>query len=177
MVHFKPISDRMCYLRIRGRYQHISIINIHAHTEEKEDDTKNEHYELLEEEYSKLPGYDLKIILGDENAKIGREEEYRPAIGSFSKHDVTNDNGKRLIDFARGGNMIVKSTCFQLKEIQKDYKFIHSVWVRHGAIQGIMAAAGVAGGFTSTFDSAGNGFVMNDFIMQWTLKHETELKL
>lgn len=23
----------------------------------------------------------------------------------------------------------------------------------------------------------GNGFVMNDFIMQWTLKHETELKL
>ena len=35
-----------------------------------------------------------------------------------------------------------------LQEIQKDYKFIHSVWVRHGALEGLMAAAGVAGGAT-----------------------------
>jgi len=35
-----------------------------------------------------------------------------------------------------------------LQQIQQDYKFIHSVWVRHGALEGLMAGAGVAGGAT-----------------------------
>ncbi|KAK5638637.1 hypothetical protein RI129_012932 [Pyrocoelia pectoralis] len=83
----------MSYLRVRGRHRKISFINFHAHTEEK-DDIKNEFYDQLEEEYNKIPKYDTKIILGDANAKIGKEEEYRPTIGKFSKHEITNNNGK-----------------------------------------------------------------------------------
>jgi len=33
-----------------------------------------------------------------------------------------------------------------LNEIQRDYKFIHSVYVRHGILQGFAATAGIAGG-------------------------------
>ena len=42
-----------------------------------------------------------------------------------------------------------------LQQIQQDYKFIHSVWVRHGALEGLMAAAGVAGGATLGAFTAG----------------------
>jgi hypothetical protein len=33
-----------------------------------------------------------------------------------------------------------------LQEVQRDYKFIHSVYTRHGVVQGLLATAGIAGG-------------------------------
>jgi len=33
-----------------------------------------------------------------------------------------------------------------LQEVQKDYKFIHSVWTKHGVAEGLLATLGVAGG-------------------------------
>lgn len=35
-----------------------------------------------------------------------------------------------------------------LQEVQQDYKFIHSVWAKHGAFEGMLTALGVAGGAT-----------------------------
>lgn len=44
----------------------------------------------------------MKIVLGDANAKIGKEYlQYKPIIGNFSKDEITNDNGKLLIDFTK----------------------------------------------------------------------------
>lgn len=50
---------------------------------------KEELYEQLEV-VSGLPEKDIKIVLGDCNAMIGREEYYLPAIGKYSKHANTN---------------------------------------------------------------------------------------
>lgn len=33
-----------------------------------------------------------------------------------------------------------------LQEVQRDYKFIHSIYTRHGIVQGFLATAGIAGG-------------------------------
>lgn len=119
VVDFKPLSDRMCYLRLRGRYQKVSLINIHAPSEDKNIDTKEEYYGRLDREYDKIPRYDMKIILGDANAKIGREEVYQTVIGKFSKHEKTTENGKLLIDFSKEKELIIKSTDFQRKDIHK----------------------------------------------------------
>lgn len=119
IVEFKPITERMCYLRLRGKYQKMVFMNIHAPTEEAGMEQKEAFYNKLDTEYEKLPRYDLKVILGDANAKIGREEQFRPTIGKFSKHEKTNENGQLLIDFAREKGMIVKSTYFEKKDIHK----------------------------------------------------------
>ena len=65
------------------------------------------------------PKRDVKIILGDLNAKIGQEEVYRPIIGKYSVHTLSNDNGIRLIDFACSKNMVVASTLFNHTDIHK----------------------------------------------------------
>lgn len=36
IVEFKPITERLCKIRIRTRYRKMSIINVHCPTEEKE---------------------------------------------------------------------------------------------------------------------------------------------
>src|SRR5699024_10754507 len=94
-------------------------INIHAPTEDKSIEEKEEYYEDLDKEYSRIPKYDIKIILGDANAKIGKEDRYRPTIGRHSKHDKTNGNGEKLIEFAMEKNMVIACTTFQRKEIYK----------------------------------------------------------
>ena len=61
----------------------------------------------------------MKILLGDFNAKIGREKIFQPTIGTESVHPVSNDNGIRLVNFYTSKNLIVKSTTFPHHNIHK----------------------------------------------------------
>jgi len=54
----------------------------------------------------------MKILLGDFNAKVGREDIFKPIIGNESLHEVSNDNGVSVLNFATSRNHIVKSTTF-----------------------------------------------------------------
>ena len=58
---------------MRGRWSNIIVLNVHAPSEEKSDSLKDSFYEELEQVFYHLPTYDLKILLGDFNAKVGRE--------------------------------------------------------------------------------------------------------
>jgi hypothetical protein len=42
----------------------------------------------------------MKIILGDFNAKVGREYIFKLTIGNESLHEISNDSGVRTVNFA-----------------------------------------------------------------------------
>jgi exonuclease III len=94
------VSDRMSYTILRGRWCHIIVLNVHAPTEDKTDDVKESFYEELERMFEKFPKYHIKILLGDFNAKVGREDIFKPTIGNESLHEISNDNGVRLVNYA-----------------------------------------------------------------------------
>ena len=116
---FTPVSERIATIRIKAKFFNISLICAHAPTNDKDDDVKDTFYANLEDIYDRCPSHDVKIVLGDFNGKIGRESFFSPTIGQFSLHHTTNNNGKRLIDFAMGRNMVVSSTKFQHLNIHK----------------------------------------------------------
>jgi hypothetical protein len=39
----------------------------------------------------------MKILLGDLNAKVGREDIFKPTIGNESLHEIIIDNGVRVV--------------------------------------------------------------------------------
>ncbi|XP_045494840.1 craniofacial development protein 2-like [Colias croceus] len=119
VLRFDAISERICVLRLKGKFSNITIINAYAPTELADEETKDSFYDDLENVYEQAPQYDVKILLGDFNAKVGKEEVFMPAIGRHSKHDRSNDNGIRLISFASSKNMVIMSTVFPHKNIHK----------------------------------------------------------
>jgi hypothetical protein len=61
----------------------------------------------------------MKILLGDFNAKVGREDIFNPTTGNVSSHKISNDNGVRVVKFATSKNLVVKSTMFPNCSIHK----------------------------------------------------------
>jgi exonuclease III len=119
VMDFQPISMRLCKLRLRGKFHNYSIVCVHAPTEEKSDHEKDILYELLERAQDSCPVHDVKIVIGDFNAKIGHSDNARPFVGKDSLHDESNNNGGRLTNYAVSQNMIIGSTKFPHKRIHK----------------------------------------------------------
>ena len=61
----------------------------------------------------------MKFLLGDFNAKVGREKIFKPTIGNESLHQYSNDNGDRIFNFATLKNLVVKNTMFLRRNIHK----------------------------------------------------------
>jgi hypothetical protein len=108
------VSARMSYIVLRGRWCNIIVLNAHSPTEEKGDDSEDSLYEELEGGFDHFPKYHMKILLGDFNAKVQREDAFKPTIGNESLHQDSNDNGVRVVNFATSKNILVKSMLFPL---------------------------------------------------------------
>ncbi|PNF27173.1 hypothetical protein B7P43_G07841 [Cryptotermes secundus] len=101
------ISDRISYIILKGHWCDIIVLNVHATTGDKIDDIKDRFYEEQEHVFDKFPKYPMKILLGDFNAKVGREDIFKPTIGNESLHDISNDDGVRVVNFATSKNLTV----------------------------------------------------------------------
>jgi len=93
-------SDRLSYVVLRGRWPNIIVVNVHAPSGKKSEESKDSFYEELKQVFNHFPKYHIKILLGDFNAKVGREIIFKPTIGQESLHQDSNDNEVRLVNFA-----------------------------------------------------------------------------
>lgn len=57
--------------------------------------------------------HDIKIIIGDMNAKIGKEEIQEEHIGRHRLYYESHDSGNRVINFVASKNTVVGSTTFE----------------------------------------------------------------
>jgi hypothetical protein len=112
------ISDRM-YIILRGRWRNIIVLNLHVPCEDKGDDEKDNFLEKLGRVFEQFPRYDMKIILGDFYAKVGRENIFKPTTGNENLHEISNDNGVTVVNFATSKKLVVRSTMFPHRKIHK----------------------------------------------------------
>jgi hypothetical protein len=113
------VSDRMSYIILRGRWCNIIVVNVHASCEDTSSDKKDSLYEELGCVLDQFPRYNMKILLGDFNTKVGREDIFKPTVGNESSHEISNDNGVRVVNFVTSKNLVVKSTMSPHHSIHK----------------------------------------------------------
>jgi hypothetical protein len=61
----------------------------------------------------------MEILLADFNEKVGRENTFKPTIGNESLHEISNDNGVRVVKFATSINLVIVSRMFTHCNIYK----------------------------------------------------------
>lgn len=120
LIEFKPISDRLIVARFSCRFRNISVIQCYAPTEPDDDSSKDEFYSQLDTTIHSLPGGDIKILIGDFNAKVGSDNANLESImGKNGLGDVRNDNGERLVDLCARHSLFIGGTRFLHKDIHK----------------------------------------------------------
>ena len=119
LLDFEPQNNRICKIRLKGRFRNITVISAHAPTNDKDDQKKERFYENVEELCNRIPRHDtvIIIIVGDFNEKLGNKEYLQPVAGPYTIHDSSNENGNMLIQFAIRNRLIVKSIMFPHKHI------------------------------------------------------------
>ncbi|GFW90121.1 craniofacial development protein 2 [Trichonephila clavipes] len=128
---------RLCKIRLRGRHYNTTLIFAPAPTDDKDETEKDLLYDLFMKSYNSCPAQDMKLVIGDFNAEIGRELFISSNAGLQSLHKETNENGQRLWDFAVSENLFIISTAFPRKEIHK-YTWISPVSQTHNQIDHVL---------------------------------------
>jgi hypothetical protein len=60
-----------------------------------------------------------KYLLGYFNSKVGREDIFKPSIGNEGLHEISNDNGVKILNFATSTYLTVKSSMFPHRNTHK----------------------------------------------------------
>jgi hypothetical protein len=63
---------------------------VHAPCEDTRDGIKDSFYEELGRVFDQFPKYDMKILLGDFNANVGRKDIFKPTIGNESSDEISS---------------------------------------------------------------------------------------
>jgi hypothetical protein len=91
--------------------------------EEKLDSGEEDFYDALDKAYVKWPRHDIKVVIRDFSAKVGRDCAYEPDVGIENLHEESNDNyhfnGLWLVDFAIFRNMVIGGILHPHEKIHK----------------------------------------------------------
>jgi len=106
-----PVNDRLLVIKLNGKPFDIYIIQVYAPTSACTDEEIETFYEDLEKTKNGLKSQDVKIIMGDFNAKVGNEK-VADIIGPFGIGEI-NSRGERLIEWCKEHDYIITNTWFQ----------------------------------------------------------------
>lgn len=111
------VNERIMTLRIPlAKHQFATIVSVYAPTLVSDDVVKDAFYSALDETILGIPQSDKVWLVGDFNARVGKNSGVWPGV--LGPHGVgkMNDNGLRLLTFCTEHCLSITSTQFQLPD-------------------------------------------------------------
>ncbi|XP_022838074.1 uncharacterized protein LOC111365110 [Spodoptera litura] len=112
LMDWKPISDRIVYARFTSRARNISIVQCYAPTNAAQEDIKDDFYNALNATMKTIRKQDIVLVMGDLNAKVGRDNTNRTRHMGTQGLGVCNENGERFIEFCQNHDLTIGGTLF-----------------------------------------------------------------
>nr|XP_027222206.1 craniofacial development protein 2-like [Penaeus vannamei] len=101
----------MMKVRIQAKPHNISIIQCYAPTSQATEELES-FYDSLRETLDNIPNRDVRVIMGDLNAKVGKLDIRHNAHGKFGQ-GKQNERGEKLIEFCNSNNLVITNTLLQ----------------------------------------------------------------
>ena len=116
----RPVSDRIMTMRLPlSKDNFATIISVYAPTMTNPDENKEAFYNQLASVLRGIPRTDKLLLIGDFNARIGRDNDKWPLV--MGKHGIgkCNSNGELLLALFSEFELIVTNTMFKQKDERK----------------------------------------------------------
>lgn len=109
------INERIITLRLPlPKNQFITLISVYAPTLDAEDHIKGAFYQQLDTTITQIPAGDRLLLLGDFNARVGRDHELWQNIIGRQGVGNCNDNGLLLLGLCAEQELFITNTQFRL---------------------------------------------------------------
>lgn len=119
LIEFHPITARVIVARFHGQGHNISIIQAYAPTSASSEDELEDFYASLQTAFEKTGKHDVRIVMGDFNAKVGRDFEAWKGVIGHHGYQEENERGERLLEFCQLNKLCIMNTWFQHKNTRK----------------------------------------------------------
>ena len=119
LIEWEPFSERIITARFTSKGRNITIIHCYAPTNSAEFEEKETFYHHLQTVTQKLPKRDIQVVMGDMNAKIGKDNDnWKGTMGKEGLGQM-NENGLLFADFCTLNELIIGGTLFPHKPTHK----------------------------------------------------------
>ena len=116
----RPVSDRIMTMRLPlSKDNFATIISVYAPTMTNPDENKEAFYNQLASVLSGIPRTDKLLLIGDFNARIGRENDTWPLVMGKHGNGKCNSNGELLVALCSVFELIMTNTMFKQKDERK----------------------------------------------------------
>ena len=95
------MSGKIITARLHTRHAKVTIVQVYAPTEVSTAEEKDDFYNQLQSVLDEIPSYDIKLVIGDFNAKLDGDRRGQDSkIGPHGSAGQTNDSGERFVAMA-----------------------------------------------------------------------------
>ena len=119
LLGYNPVNPRIIAARFSGKPLNIAVIQVYAPTTDSTDEEIEKFYKQIEHTMEELPKKDVKIVIGDWNAKVGMDSEGWELVMGRYGYGQRNERGERLLEFAAKNDLFITNTRFQQKDSRK----------------------------------------------------------
>ena len=113
MMGFHALSDRILIVKIASKPFNILIVRVYAPTSTSPEDEIEKFYDDLDAAYKLCGSQEMKIVMGDLNAKVGTEPDpLREVVGPYGLGN-RNERGDMWVDRCMTHDQVIMNTWFQ----------------------------------------------------------------
>uniref|UniRef100_A0A8D0A351 Endonuclease/exonuclease/phosphatase domain-containing protein n=1 Tax=Sander lucioperca TaxID=283035 RepID=A0A8D0A351_SANLU len=119
LIEWEPISERIITARFTSKGRNITFIQCYAPTNTAVYEEKETFYQQLQAVFQKTPKRDIKIVMGDMNAKIGKDNnDWRGTMGTEGLGQI-NENGLLFASCCAFNELVIGGSLFTYKQTHK----------------------------------------------------------
>ena len=112
LTQWEPISERIITARFVTQHAKVTVVQCYAPTEAADDADKENFYNTLQDVLNNIPQHDIKLLIGDLNAKVGQENTGWERTMGRNGTGVQNSNGEKFVEFCQLNNLVIGGTKF-----------------------------------------------------------------
>ncbi|XP_047106668.1 craniofacial development protein 2-like [Schistocerca piceifrons] len=112
LLEWKPVSEWIITVRFKTNVRYVTVIKCYAPTEIAKGELKDAFYTELHGVLRQTNSRDIKMLMGDLNAKVGPENEGLQHIMGMHGMGIRNVNGELLIDTCAEHDLVIGGTLF-----------------------------------------------------------------